>query len=132
MEFTEDRLVELHLEGREAEYKALVFLDEVLKPLLSSVTYKPGTSIQAVQYVEPYILLVVITMKVDHLTNPEDKKQWVTHNIQLNFANKVNHTRESILKLVFENIVFMETHEAKEWLRVDGKQYIDPHPGGYS
>jgi hypothetical protein len=131
MEFTEDRLVELHLEGREAEYKALVFLDLVLEPLLSSITYKPKTVINAVQYVEPYILLVVITMKVDHLSGPQHT-QHVTHNIQLNFHNKVNHTRESILKLIFENIVFMETHEAKEWLKVDGKNYIDPHPGGYS
>lgn len=38
--------------------------------------------------------------------------------------------RDMFLHFVVETVARFWAHEALEWAHVDGRRYVDPHPGG--
>lgn len=99
--------------------------------ILSSLSYKPGWTIQAYQVPgsvifrtgtsEPSVTAFVRDGSVDLIPVV------LTHAVH--DEELAVFDRDRLLKWAFDVIVRREVHEVEEWLRVDGAPVYSPHPG---
>jgi hypothetical protein len=95
-----------------------------LHKLLSEITYKPDVRFLLHRHVYDDTVVLTIKQHVPDADNP-DKIDAVQLNLTIDLLTA---TEESIMVLLYDALVQMETHEVQEFLRLRGKHHKDPHP----
>jgi hypothetical protein len=88
---------------------------------LEKLSYKPGTLFYVNPGEEPKLVNLHVRLDVKHLKIPGKTIQIKGREITLNIDNLD-------LNLIFDLIVELEIHEAKEWFKFNKVCVTDPHP----
>lgn len=97
--------------------------DVELQRALTSVSYKPGwrLTIRELPHQGPYLSVIV------DLPNSYDPSSTVP--LRIHSPIPPMRTPASFYEWLTWRLIVIETHEALEWLRVDGSPWHDPHAG---
>lgn len=92
------------------------------------LTYKSGYGISV--HKNPYkaSILVSIFMTEPDSNNPKREPGPVGSTYEIIFSDFRSMSEEEFLNRVYSQLFKMEEHSVKEWFRVDGKCFKDPHP----
>lgn len=109
-----------------AEYRVDEITDYLLlyRSWLEHVTYKPHMTFTILK-LDQYQLTLEMRMRVEDTYRPGE----MTHVISgvsfyyETFKNK----QQNFYKWVLSQLIMLETHETREWFKVDGKIFDNPH-----
>lgn len=99
---------------------------------LAKITYKPGWSLSAHRgyYATPNYFDLVIKMDAPDSTNPDEVIPVGTSRplsfYRLSMAD--SPWQEIFHEEVYRAICWLEMHEVKEFFKVNGQHFVDPHP----
>jgi hypothetical protein len=101
------------------------------KALLDKATYKPGSRlvgrIVKLQGDQAYGLEVLLSQVLEDVRR-RGRQHELGYIAVLPVALLEHLDAKGVMEWVLRNVVEkMESHEAKEWLRVDGAMVVDPH-----
>lgn len=88
---------------------------------LTEITYKPGTVFRLLNMFDGLVLHV--TVPIVDVNNPEVKDVLA---ISSRFTNC--KSKREFVDMVWMLLTELEQHEQKEWFRIKGQFYKDPHP----
>lgn len=100
--------------------------------LVEQITYKPGTKFRILPTIGMDGSLanrsvLYITVKMHNLDGSAQLID-ITSPVELDHDRFEVMSDKDIYSMIFRKIVALEKHEATEWFRVDGVNFVDPHP----
>lgn len=103
---------------------------EKIEKIVKRITYKPGWRIYcASRPREPEVpegeLVVRIIFMAEDVTAPGKQTKV---GLGVSFWLDQDYSEEVILKRIMQGVRELEMHEVEEWFKVDGRNFVDPHP----
>lgn len=107
--------------------------------LVSRLTYKPGATFELRVPIpsedkdwddwQQGLLQMIVTLRVIDVKPPHEEIE-VIQVKKLTEEFLQDARGPALINFIVSQVFDMEKHEMREWLKVDGKQYLDPHPEG--
>ena len=99
---------------------------EELSAFTERVTYKPGYAISAFVMGSGAMLRIMTAMTED--ADKPDDKDFVSNNYFISEQELAAMTEEHLVQVIKAQVRYLEEHEIKEWLKIDGLNVDNPHP----
>ena len=102
-----------------------------LQHLLSRIKYKPNTSFMALckDDLKPPVIELMITQRLPNVKAcaPSQKVQ-VNMIKRFTFVELKRYGTVKMIGTIYKMLQDMELHEVAEWFKLDGLNFVEPHP----
>ena len=106
--------------------EGLVSVDE-FRALVARLSYKPGWEVVALDGVEENVVTLRVAFTVPDASGKVDQPLPLRIKYPIPAGVLWHLDERQALRLVFEKVLEMEKHEAREWFKIDGVPVDYPH-----